>query len=235
MAMFGNMAKKKGPFDFSPEIYTTPGIGDGLPNVNPMGDPGLGMTQPTQPSKFGIRDIVGIIGEALGGAAGNGPGAYTQSKLREREIAERQRQAMVTRGVDWQDWVAKQQYEAANRLPPQPLEIERLLSAAGYQPGTPEYASMIRQAAQNKVNPIQGVPITNPDGSTGIQFIRPNMVGGAKGGGQSSVGNPAPQGAIDYLRSNPSAADQFDAKYGKGAAASILGGGGSNATGSFPR
>lgn len=33
----------------------------------------------------------------------------------------------------------------------------------------------------------------------------------------------APQGAIDYLRQNPSLAADFDAKYGKGAAAQVLG------------
>lgn len=43
-----------------------------------------------------------------------------------------------------------------------------------------------------------------------------------------------PQGAIDYLRSNPSLAAQFDQKYGAGASAQFLGGGASNGTGGFP-
>lgn len=185
------------------------------------------MAQPMQADKFGFRDVIGILGEALGGALGHGPGAYTQGKIQARELQQKALLDQQGRNADWQDWVRKEQYKAAN---PGPVNNDTANDYNFY------YQTLGKDAAdawaRGQTDPVVSIPL--PGGQT---YIGPRSGLGAatKGGGQASVGSAAPQGAIDYLRANPSAADQFDAKYGKGSAASILGGGGSNATGGFPR
>lgn len=52
--------------------------------------------------------------------------------------------------------------------------------------------------------------------------------------GESVVQPSIPQGAIDKLKANPAMRGAFDAKYGAGSAAKVLGGGSGNATGGFP-
>lgn len=68
-----------------------------------------------------------------------------------------------------------------------PTEIERILSAAGYQPGTPEYVELMRQAAQNKANPMQAVSGVDEQGNQVLRFLRP---GGMAPGGAGPTGAP---------------------------------------------
>lgn len=55
-----------------------------------------------------------------------------------------------------------------------------------------------------------------------LQSLKQNRQSQYGGGGSSPSAPRIPQGAIDYLRSNPNLAEQFDAKYGNGAASQYL-------------
>lgn len=95
--------------------------------------------------------------------------------------------------------LAKMQFQVANRPPPaapQPTEFERMVIAAGYQPGTDEYTKLMRQAVTNKANPMQAVPGFDEQGQQVLRFIRPSGMS-AEGGGQLSPAVPsAPVGKL---------------------------------------
>lgn len=183
MAMFGGLAKKRSPFDFTPPVYTTPGIGDDLPGAKPMGDPGLGMAvDAALPQKGGgWRDVLGVISEGLAGAAGNGPGVYMQSKMRDKEMQRQDSLYQRQRADQMVDWRAKQEWERNN---PKPVNND---TSADF-----EYISGIlgREAAtqwlKNKTDPVVSIPV--PGGT----YLGPRSGLGSvtKGGGQSS-GGPA--------------------------------------------
>lgn len=92
----------------------------------------------------------------------------------------------------------KLQWQNTHRAPVQPTEFERMVSAAGYQPGTPEYTSIMKQAVTNKANPMQAVPGVDEQGNQILRFIRPSGMS-AEGGGPASaapVGGAAPPATL---------------------------------------
>lgn len=59
-------------------------------------------------------------------------------------------------------------------------QLTRYMIAAGIDLNSEEARGMYRAAAQNAAYPVQGVPITDAQGNSGIQFIRPGQMQGAE-------------------------------------------------------
>jgi len=193
MAMFGGLARKKAPFDFSPEVYQTPGIGDGLAGAIPMGEPGLGAA-PVAPEKKGVdwARVMGIVSDGLAGAIGQ-PGQYAAGLRRDKEIQRQDSLYQRHRADQMADWKAKQEWERANPGKPQPTEFERILDAGNFSPE--DRLRLIRQRATNTADPLQAITTYGPDGSQGLQFVRPSQMGGGGGpdlGGAGGGPTPAP-------------------------------------------
>ncbi|WP_370309310.1 hypothetical protein [Sphingobium abikonense] len=210
MAMFGALGKKRSAFDFSPGIYQTPGIGDGLP-AN-MGEPGLGMTmaQPApRASNFGARDVIGIIGDALS-AAGGGQGVYTQMELRDREIARQQQQMQMQRQQGMQDWLAKQQWERENPAPRAPHYWEMNDGSLGVV-GPDGKPQVLFKDPTPKINWIRA---DNGDGTQSLIPVGPNGPIGVKGGDPAI--SPSPGAASNLPAIGSIVADPRKAGAGSG-------------------
>lgn len=112
------------------------------------------------------RAIAGLLGDAISRLSG-GEAMYVPMMLQQRQqeqaAAQRRQEREQERADNWTDWQARQDYERAHPATPQPTEFERVLTASGLQPGTPEYMALARQYAESRANPMQYLP--NGDGT----------------------------------------------------------------------
>ncbi len=182
---------------------------------------------PQAPAKPKIN-WMGILADALSGAAGQ-PGQYAASmreQRREQSALERGEQQYQRRRLDDQtDWMARQQYENANR---RPTGFGAELAEAGYVPGTPEYNQRMQTRIANQLDPI--VNMNTPSG----YYMGPRSGMTSSGTSSNNAKPTPPPQAIEELRRNPGAASQFDEIFGQGASYRALGGQSQPATGGFP-
>lgn len=128
------------------------------------------------------RRIIGGIGDAVQQWAG-GHATFAPEMQRQRQYAQALQQAQLQRAQQFADATALYDYKAAHPAPTTLQSDYSFLSGMNPQFG--------QQFIQNKVDPVQGVPVTNPDGSQGLRFIRPSQMGGAQ---PQSLGATLPQG-----------------------------------------
>lgn len=128
------------------------------------------------------RSIVGSIGDALQQWSG-GQATFGPEMQRQRQYAQAVQQAQMQRAQAFADQKALYDYKAAHPGPTSLQSDYSFLNGMDPQLG--------QKFIQNKVDPVQGVPVTNPDGSQGLRFIRPSQMGGAQ---PQSLGATLPQG-----------------------------------------
>lgn len=164
--------------------------------------------------KFGFRDVIGILGEALGGALGQGPGAYTQGKLMERQMAQKSAAQQAQRQADWEDWVQKQIWQRDNPAPQALSDFERTLIGSGIQPGTPEWQQAFVTRRDNQLDPWTNI-VVGGNSVSGRQSAVQRAIEGGGGLSSPQAGGAAipPTAPVGKLRplggGTPSASSGF--------------------------
>lgn len=153
-------------------------------NAAMMGQSGFapmnaGFTEQKKPGFFGkggaFVNILGAFGDAF---SGNGP-VYAQQKAQRNRLMQEQQMAEQRRQQEREDFLFQEGYKRQNPMPAQPTEFERLVRSSGLP--EPQQIQLMQDYVRNRANPIQGVPFTDEQGNTGLQFIRPNATGNAGG------------------------------------------------------
>ena len=147
-----------------------------MPQETPQAMP-IGVGQITKkPGFFGQggagRAIAGTIGDFLLQQSGMDP-VYLPNILQQRDAEERARMAQQQRMQGREDKWQNKPKEAPN-----PTEFERILAASGLP--QEQQIQLMQDYARNRANPVQGVPFTDGQGNSGIQFIRPGQMQGGQ-------------------------------------------------------
>lgn len=137
-----------------------------------------------QPKKPGINWL-GVLSDALAGAAGR-EGPYAASMMAQRQQQQQMQMQEAQRQNEWQDWVAKKQWERDN---PAPVNNDTVNDFNWYKGLSPE-----DQAIYDRLHPIT---VMGPDGPYAVP--RSAIGGNAPIGGaalQSDWDNAKPVGGV---------------------------------------
>lgn len=187
MAMFGSSLGRR-PRSMNEQAMTGPmPAALAHPQLQTMPMPPMAAVPQNAPRRGnGLRNVAGVLGDMLSQAAG-GQARFLPQMLQERDqqrqMQLRAQQQAEERAYEESQWRARQEWQQAHPDPQPPTEMERVLQAAGYAPGSPEYTTQMQAYARNRADPMQ--TINNGDGT--FTLVRPSQL--------QSQGRPAPQAA----------------------------------------
>jgi len=149
----------------APQLQTIP-----MPQMVQQNAPQMNDGRP-----HGARRIAGLLSSFASGALGV-PDRYGQGVMQQqeqqRQMQLQQQQQTEQRAYEQATWQHRQEWQQAHPDPQQPTEMERVLQAAGFDPGSPQYIEQMRTYARNRADPMQ--TINNGDGT--FTLVRPSQL-----------------------------------------------------------
>lgn len=166
-----------------------------MPSLVPMSQPPLPQQKPSLFGQGGVgRDIAGSIGDYLLQQAHAQP-IFAPAQQDQRKMQYQQQQMAAEKDAAWKQWVAQQQYKAANPDPVAPTEVQK--NYDWLKANHPELADQYLQVQTTAPPIVQH----NQDGTTTLYQAgmiprgggAPSgpAVGAVEGGYRFKGGNPA--------------------------------------------